>query len=242
MISYCFFDRNGGVSRDVFASLNVSYRLGDAPERVEENRRRIKERLGATRLVSAGQVHGDIVHAVVGRPAADVEIPGCDALVTAETDVALLIQQADCQAVLLHDPVRRVIAAIHCGWRGSVAGIIGTTVAACTGRYGCVPADMRAYIGPSLGPCCAEFVHFKRELPPSFQRFQVRPAYFDFWEISSRQLVEAGLRPERLAVARICTSCSEAYFSYRRACRESDGTTGRHGSAIVLCSGNAPRG
>ena len=103
-----------------------------------------------------------------------------------------MIQQADCQAVLLHDPHRRAIAAVHCGWRGSVVGIIGKTIAAMQRYYRSIPADLTAFIGPSLGPCCGEFINYPDELPRWMHQYQVRPSYFDFWEISRQQLLGAG--------------------------------------------------
>ncbi len=233
-MSHQFFNRNGGVSGGIFTSLNVGRSVGDEPGNVEENRRRVKERMGGGRLVSARQVHGNSVYPVAGDLQEDIEVDGFDALVTSEKDTILLIQQADCQAVLLHDPHKHVIAAIHCGWRGSVSGIIGKTVALMQEEYRSIPAEIKAYIGPSLGPCCAEFLHFKKELPEAFHRYQVRPAYFDFWEISTQQLIQAGLKRKRVDVSQVCTSCSEDYFSYRRACRNGTGLTGRHCSAIRL--------
>lgn len=145
-----------------------------------------------------------------------------------------MIQQADCQAVLLHDPIHRAIAAIHCGWRGSVAGIIEKTVARMQGCFGSEPAFLQAAVSPSLGPCCGEFVNYEAELPQAFQRFQVRENYFDFWEISRWQLQECGVKAASIAVAGQCTVCSSDYFSYRRACRENSGRTGRNCSVIVL--------
>ncbi len=234
MSSHHFFNRNGGVSRGIFSSLNVGHSVGDDPGSVEENRRRVKERMGGGRLISARQVHGDRVYPVHGDDQQDREVDGFDALVTAEMNTILLIQQADCQAVLLHDTHRQVIAAIHCGWRGSVSNIIARTVNLMHQQYRSSPSAIKAFIGPSLGPCCAEFIHFEKELPEALHGYQVQPAYFDFWKISTQQLVQAGLKREQIDIAQVCTSCSDDYFSYRRACRTANGITGRHCSAIRL--------
>ena len=129
VVRYRFFQRDGGVSQGRFAGLNLSYHVGDDHFHVDENRRRVKEAMGAARLVSARQVHGDRIFLVEGGETGDFEVDGYDALITTEPGTALLVQQADCQAVLLHDPACRAVAAIHCGWRGSVAGLIGKTVA-----------------------------------------------------------------------------------------------------------------
>jgi purine-nucleoside/S-methyl-5'-thioadenosine phosphorylase / adenosine deaminase len=99
-------------------------------------------------------------------------------------------------------------------------------------RYGSRPADLYAAISPSLGPCCAEFRRFREEFPPELWHYQVRPAYFDLWRLSRDQLLAAGLRPERLDLAGLCTRCHPAeFFSYRR-----DKITGRQGTVIALKS------
>jgi len=162
------------------------------------------------------------------------EVEGYDALISNQPGTALMIQQADCQAVLLFDPVKNVIGAVHSGWRGTVANIIGETIMQMGRHYGTDPKNLQAGISPSLGPCCAEFVNYRKELPEAFQRYQVKNNHFDFWQISVRQLSEAGLRSVAIRKPDVCTSCSEDYFSYRRAVREGDPVCGRHGSVICL--------
>ncbi|MEN8198680.1 MAG: polyphenol oxidase family protein [Thermodesulfobacteriota bacterium] len=227
-------DRLGGVSPPPFHSLNLSYGVGDSSAAVTENRERLKERLGAHHLLSARQVHGDALFVSRESLDQDLEVEGYDGLLTDQPGIALLIQQADCQAVTLFDPSRPAIAAVHCGWQGSVLNILGKTVATMGKCYGTTPSSLLAYISPSLGPCCAEFIHHARELPPSFLAFQVKENYFDFWQISRMQLIEAGLDPDNIRIDGQCTSCSADHFSYRRSCRQADGRTGRCGTAIML--------
>ncbi|MGI6657233.1 MAG: peptidoglycan editing factor PgeF [Desulfobulbus sp.] len=227
-VPHGMFLRAGGTSTGELAGLNLSSTVGDQPERVAANRNLALQALGLRHLISARQVHGDrILHA---RPEhRDTEQDGYDAIISTLPDTALLIQQADCQGLLLAAPQKAVIAAIHCGWRGSVCNIIATTVQVLHRDYGVQPATLRAVISPSLGPCCAEFVNYLRELPEWMHAFQVRPNYFDFWAISQRQLIDAGLLPEHIEAARRCTRCDERFFSYRRAAQ-----TGRNGSLIGL--------
>ena len=221
--------RAGGVSAAPYDLLNLSFGVGDADENVRENRQRLKAALDVSVLASARQVHGDQVWVIDGPLAQDTELAGYDALVTDQAGIGLLIQQADCQAVLLHDPVRRVVANIHAGWRGSVAGIIGKTIRIMTERFGTDPADLVAGISPSLGPCCAEFVNYHLELPQSLHGYQVASNRFDFWAISRDQLTEAEVLSSRIEIASICTKCSPDYFSFRR-----ERVTGRFGSVIML--------
>ena len=228
------FAREGGTSAPPFDSLNVSYGGGDDDGSVAENRRRIASWTGGMGLVVLRQVHGTAVH-VVG-PGAAVEggppqsPPEADAAVIQVPNRALLVQVADCQPVLIFDPCRRVVAAVHSGWRGSIDNVIGRTVAVMTGDFGCRPQDMVAGIGPSLGPCCAEFVHYRRELPEPFWKYRRGTHHFDFWTASRAQLTVAGVPNAAIETGAICTRCHpHLFFSYRHTHR-----TGRFGAVIGL--------
>lgn len=230
---HAILNREGGCSAPPFASLNLSYGVGDLPHRVAANRQRIKQTLAAEILLSAAQVHGDQVFCAKEMEE-DTEVQGYDALMTDQPGVCLLIQQADCQAILLHDPVRKAVAAIHCGWRGNVRNIIATVVARMRREYRSEPTTLRALISPSLGPCCAEFKNFHSEFPPAMHRFQVQPSYFDLWRLSAAQLTDSGVLAAHIETMGICTACSPEYFSYRRSNREGLPATGRNGSLIML--------
>ena len=225
-----FFTRQGGVSDGPYRSLNASYAVGDLKHRVEENRRRLRETLGLCEIVNATQVHGvDEVVVSPGQPTLP-EVPEADILITAQPGIGLVIKQADCQAVMFYDPEHRVVAHAHCGWRGQIAGILATTVSRLTLHFGSRPEALHAAIGPGLGPCCAEFKNYRREFPPEVWKYQVRPDYFDLWQLSLDQLGAAGLKPGNIEVAKLCTRCrAEDFFSYRR-----DRVTGRQAAVIAL--------
>jgi YfiH family protein len=229
LLFHGIFNRSGGISPAPWDSLNVSFGLGDDPGNVRANRAGIKKALSCSHLVSARQIHGSQVYHLKENPGKDIEVDGYDALVTNVTGLGLMIQQADCQAVMLFDPEKKAVGIAHVGWRGSAAGIIAATVSAMHQAYATEAADLTAAISPSLGPCCAQFVNFRSELPASLHGYQVRPHYFDFWTISRDQLRAAGVRPENVKSAEICTRCSRDYFSYRR-----EKKTGRFASVIGL--------
>jgi polyphenol oxidase len=230
-VAHGFFTRQGGISTGTYASLNVSPAVGDQPGLAIINQRLLQEALGLAGLASATQVHGG--HAAVITAAAQArteDIPDVDILVTTVIGLGLLIKQADCQAVMLYDPANRVAANVHCGWRGQINNILADAVALLRNRFGSRPQDLYAAIGPSLGPCCAEFINFRQEFPAALWSYQVRPTYFDLWRLSRDQLVAAGLTPERVDVAGLCTRCGVAdFFSYRR-----NRITGRQGAVIAL--------
>jgi polyphenol oxidase len=219
----CFL-RSEGHSQPPFDRLNCCLRVGDDPEAVAANRELIQQQLGLRHLVFANQHHG--THICEAKPGTVEE---CDGLMTDQPGIGLTILHADCQPVLMHDPVRAVVAAIHCGWRGNRDNILGLAVTALQQRYGCQPAHLRAFIGPSLGPDWGELRDYRTLLPEQLWRFQVRPAHFDLWAMSRWQLEVAGLAPEHIEVAGLCTRASPDCFSYRR-----EGQTGRLASVIAL--------
>ncbi len=232
--SYAMFDRHGGVSKELYSSLNVGYHVGDQVAAVQENRGKVKMIMEVPYVLSAKQVHGTQIYCLTEPLIKDTEVDGFDALVTDLSGVGLMIQQADCQAVLLFDSVQEVIAAVHCGWRGSVQQILQRVISVMTEMYNTNPVDLQAVISPSLGPCCAEFVNHRQELPSDFQQFMVSDNHFDFWQITRYQLMSGGVSEDRIKMAGRCTCCTTDYFSYRRATRLSDGLTGRNCSVITL--------
>jgi hypothetical protein len=228
---HAVFTRQGGVSEAPYDTLNASYTTGDKPECVSRNLQIIREAIGANHLVFMNQMHGKEILALRGEAfEASGEPAQADAMITDLPLVALMVKQADCQAVLLYDPVKRVVSNAHCGWRGNVHNILDSVVERMKSEFGCRKADLLAAIGPSLGPCCAEFVNHKKEFPEEFKRFMVREGYFDLWEISRWQLLEAGLKEDHIEVANICSRCrTDMFYSYR-----AEGITGRFATVAML--------
>jgi YfiH family protein len=227
--------RMGGGSQPPFAGMNVSHGVGDDPQAVTANRNRLRQMTGGDIHVYTRQNHGTSIRTVTREAvnrgeAIQTQTAPADALITDLPGIRLLIQTADCQAVMLCDPNKRVVANVHCGWRGSVADIIGQTVLRMISAFGCDPGQIIAAIGPSLGPCCAEFVNFENEIPRQFWSFRVGPHHFDFWQISRHQLTAAGLLEGNIDSPGLCTRCNpHLFFSYRSARQ-----TGRFAALIGL--------
>jgi len=234
-IPHAMFARHGGCSPPPYDSLNCSYGVGDDFTLVKKNRNRIRKTLGIKEIKAVTQVHGDAILVIDGMHQ-KTHSPEYDALITDRPGIGLLIQQADCQAILLHDPVQNVIAAIHSGWRGSVSNIIGKTIVRMQQIFSVQARDILAVISPSLGPCCAEFINYKRELPLHFRAFRPgnKKDHFDFWAISKTQLILAGVDKKNIDTVGLCTACKQNFFSYRRAVRQGNGQTGRNCSIIAL--------
>ncbi len=181
---------------------------------------------GASVILSVKQVHGTDA-LVLDSPVEQGQIfdGGWDALVTDQPGVMVTVRTADCVPVLLHDPVRRVVAAIHAGWRGAVGGIVPKTVALLVSRFGATVKDMRMAIGPSAGPCCYEVdepvLTRLRDVFPEWHSVvsPVNPqkARLDLRAFVRRQALADGLDAERIATVNACTICQpDLFFSYRR--------------------------
>lgn len=242
-VPHCFTTRRGGVSKGYLDSLNIGLHRGDDPKNVEENFRILADALGIQTedFVLTKQIHSDIVVKVGrehrGKHMVEGASPECDALITNEPGVALVVFTADCTPILLHDPVTGAVGAAHAGWRGTAMGIAGKTVEAMVRKYGCDPGNIRAAIGPNIGFCCFET---DRDVPDAMiaalgedARPFIRPSgekyYVNLKGINALWLRRAGV--ETIEISDACTVCrSDLYWSHRV-------TRGERGSqgAVIVC-------
>ncbi len=221
------FLRNGGVSQPPFGTLNVTERFGDVAEAVKENHKRISRALGVPSLFYGNQVHGCELALV---KALEKRTPSCDGLVTGQPGLPLMVMHADCQAAIFYDPLHKALAVVHAGWRGLVQNIYKATLQKMGRDFGTLPKDTLVCIAPSLGPNHSEFIHYKKEFPPSFWAFKNETHHFNLWEIARDQLKQCGILSHHIQIAEICTySNPEHYFSYRR-----DKVTGRNATVASL--------
>jgi YfiH family protein len=236
-VDFGFTARGGGVSQGPFASLNVSFRVGDAEADVRENRRRLMALWNreASDLAETVQVHGARVFHASGP--AGAQPPEADALATDCPGVYLGLFFADCIPIAFFDPARRVVALAHAGWKGTMAGVAGAVLDAMRERYGSSASDVEAFIGPGIGPCCFAVQPELAEQARRAWPFHRETLFWDGqwrWDLKAAnrlQLLEKGLAPEQVTDCALCTCCRpEAFFSYRR-----DNTvTGRMGLVVAL--------
>ena len=218
-----FPTRHGGVSTGKRESLNLGYRWGDDPEHVAENRRRVAAAAGfdISRLQVTKHVHGTRVW-VVGDPTPDPA--EFDGLVTNRPGDTLGAFAADCIPMVFADPSRRVAAAAHAGWRGTVNGVAVEVLKTMRERFDTRPEDVRVALGPSIGPCCfevgPEVVDEFRAKMGDVTGLVVRGPHKDHIDlrVATRFLLErAGVRPESIDDHPPCTRCDATkWFSYRR--------------------------
>jgi polyphenol oxidase len=241
-VRHAFFTRTGGVSGGVYASLNAGVGSQDAPHNVAENRARMAAAVGVApdRLLTCYQIHSpDVVVAV--EPWAAQERPRADAIVTAVPGLAIAVSTADCGPVLFAEPQARVIGAAHAGWRGALAGVTDSTIAAME-RLGAVRERIVAVLGPMIRQPNYETGADLRDrfvaAAPANARF-FRPAaraghfMFDLAGYVAARLAAAGIGTIEDVDA--CTYADEAqFFSYRRMTHRGEPDYGRHVNAIVL--------
>ncbi len=168
-------------------------------------------------LVSLSQIHSDICLVAEG---GEGRIGRGDAILTNVPGLRIGVRTADCVPVLIADPVRRAVAAVHAGWRGTAQAIVEKAILAMRDRYGAEARDLWVAVGPSVGRCCyrvgAEVAaQFARWFPE--RRDLDGPVHLDLREANRRQAVAAGVPPERISVSGACTACSgEEFYSWRR--------------------------
>jgi len=232
-----FMGRAGGKSAGSYAGLNVSYRVGDDPKIVSQNVCDLKLAAGIHdgRIVTMHQVHGDRIVEVADKKLK--EAGEADGMITREPDIFLGILTADCVPILFVAPKARLVAAVHAGWRGTLAGIAAKMVRRFKDEYGVAPEDLEAAFGPSIGPCCYEvkddvikpLMKTWGSLTTPSIRAQDGKSFVNLRRLNRDIVRAAGVPGKQLFQVGPCTACAgDEFFSYRRA----GGETGRQMSFI----------
>ena len=230
-----FSTRVGGVSPmppNPGSALNLAGFNEDAAENIVENRRRfLKLFAGEWSLAGCWQVHGANIRVVANAtdaqpaPFASGDDDRCDALVSNSQDVLVCVKTADCVPVLIGDPATGAFAAVHAGWRGTLASIVTHALERMAQEYGARAQDLRVAIGPAAGACCYEVGSevidaFQERFPDSEELFtptREGHARVDLVKANRDQLVSMGVVAERIHTSPLCTMCrTDLFFSYRR--------------------------
>jgi polyphenol oxidase len=250
----------GGISElNGQPALNLGFTGWDTRDNVLENRRRFQSALGAhdLPLITLKQLHSDVIHLFDSAPSDPWR---GDAAITKRSGLLLAVQTADCVPILLVDPKKRAVAAIHAGWRGTLARIVTKTIGAMQMHFATNPRDLLATIGPSIGPCCyevgteiaAKFLSQFPDAPSYFDEFRTgdepnpiqwlnmappghqpppKNVLLDLRKANQSQLLAAGLGCQNIHIVDLCTACRpDLLFSYRK----QGSHTGRLMAAIAL--------
>ena len=247
IVRHCFTTRYGGVSEGMFSKLNLSFTRGDVKKSVEENYRRIAEAMGVPyeKIVCSDQTHTTNVRVVTEADAGTgiirpKDYTDVDGLITNVPEITLATFYADCVPLYFVDPVHHAIGLSHSGWRGTVARMGKCTLEAMRREYGTKAADVYCAIGPSICQDCYEVsedvaVQFEEAFSGHESEILLNKGngkyQLDLWEANEIVLLEAGVKPEHLAVTDVCTCCNpELLFSHRA----SHGKRGNLGAFLCL--------
>lgn len=229
-----FSTRLGGVSEGCFSSLNLSFDRGDDRAAVEENFRRMGEALGVRceDMVLSQQTHTTNIRIVTDEDRGkgitrERDYTDIDGLVTNVPGICLVTTYADCVPLYFLDPVKKVIALSHSGWRGTVGKIGKKTVELMHDNFGSDPADILAAVGPSV---CQDCYEVSADVTDRFKEVFDRSAWdelfyekpdgkyqLDLWKANEKIFLEAGIRKDHIAVTNVCTHCNSGILYSHRA-------------------------
>ena len=243
-VPHGFTTRFGGVSTGFLASLNLTVGRGDTLENVEENIRILGRGVGfdPEKIVLTRQIHSDLVRVVTEADCLGLchqVYPACDGLVTNTPGLSLMVFTADCTPILLWDPVTGAVGAAHAGWRGTAADIAGKTLEAMARNFGTKPENVRAAIGPNIGPCHFEtdadvphalLAEFGKDAMPHLRR-QGEKYYIDLKAVNALALRRRGV--VHVEQSESCTACAPDRFWSHRATHGQRGSQG----AVIVCGG-----
>jgi YfiH family protein len=245
-VKHCFTTRIGGISRGIYKSMNLGFSNGDSTDNVIENYKILCNAVGfkLESLVASAQNHETYIRNVtkkdkgVGilRPR---DIDSVDGLVTNEKGITLSTYYADCVPLFFLDPVKRVIALAHAGWRGTVSKIAEKMVFKMKSDYGCCAQDIIVGIGPSIGACCYEvscdvakkFMELQLdETSKILKEMPYKKYKLDLWEANRQILIKSGIEKDNIWVTDLCTNCNhDLLISHRY-------TKGKRGvMAAMMC-------
>lgn len=235
-LTHAFFTRKGGASCNTYSSLNVRLASKDNEEYVRKNIIKICKELKIKELniYKANQAHTDKILVLNSKNKGEYLIGKensneFDGYVTNEKNIATMVTTADCNPIIIYDPVKNVVANIHSGWKGTVKKIYIKAVEKMINEFGTKKEDVIVCIGPSIGKCCFsskdnelknKFIsiwNYEKEYISKVEGEEKGRFHIDFPYVISKDLVEFGLKKENVVSANICTCCNEEYFfSYRK--------------------------
>ena len=233
MVTHGFSTRLGGVSTGIYASMNLGQSRGDDPEKVQQNYRIIADTIGVSTewMVCSDQTHTTNVKVVTKEDAGKgllhpKDYQDIDGLITNVPGLCLVTYYADCVPLLFLDPVQKVIASSHSGWRGTVGHMGEITIQKMQSEFGCRPEHILAAIGPSICQDCYEvsedvIQQFQQAFPENiwadlYYRKENGKYQLNLWKANEWILLNSGILPEHLAVTNLCTCCnSDLLFSHR---------------------------
>jgi YfiH family protein len=246
-VNHAFTTRFGGASKGMYSEMNMSFTNGDNRNDVLENYKRLCKAIDidVNKVVLSHQTHTNNVRIInesdIGKGIfKERDYDDVDGLITNIPGVALVTQYADCTPLLFCDPVKKVVATSHAGWRGTASEIGRITVEKMQSNFGCNPNDIIAAIGPSIGQCCYEvddpvyiplckLTYLNKD--KIFIKKQNGKYMLNLWETNREILINTGIKEENIDVTDLCTNCHPDVFHSHRF---TGGKRGNLGAIIAL--------
>ncbi len=245
-LKHAYSSRLGGISKNEFKSMNLSFSCGDKPENVMKNYEIFCNALGfdMNKIVRTKQVHKNEIEIVsekdvAGEKFKEEVIKTADGLVTNVPGIILSTRHADCSAIFMIDPVLKVVGLAHAGWRGTVAKIAKSLLDVFVNHYGSNLDNIICALGPGIGECCFEvdedtFEEFKKIGISNFDNFYIRNGNkfnIDTLKVNKQILIDGGVKKQNIFTSDICTRCNhDLLFSHRA----SDGKRGNNAAFIMI--------
>jgi YfiH family protein len=239
-IIFCFTTRHGGFSRGRFKSLNVDYNVGDDRTDVKKNRELILEKIGfnsSEKIYSIRQIHGSRIIKINKDKNYDSDevFEEADCIITDKRDFPVMVMGADCNLILIADVKRKVVAAVHAGWKGTLYGLISKAVLFMEDIFKSRTEDLFVSFGPSIRRCCyrvsdsllQEFI--KKFGNKDFYTKKNNGVFLDLVKVNYIQLQELSVRKENIFDCGTCTCCDPGFFSYRK-----NKVTGRQAGIAII--------
>lgn len=224
--------RKSGLSKGAYSAFNITHYCGDDAQAVAANRNLLCTMLGIdeNRLILPRQIHGTVCRCIdndyfaLSQEVRSSFLDGADAVITNLPHVCIGVSTADCVPILLYDASKRIAAAIHAGWRGTVARILEKTIKTMQNKYSVHPGDLTAVIAPSISLDAFEVGNevYDTFLSARFPMERIACKYgekwhIDLWETNRLQLLSCGVSEHKIQLSGICTySHCDEFFSARR--------------------------
>lgn len=244
----CFL-KNGGVSTGIYSSLNVRMSSGDLKENVLKNLRIIKSELNLSGVHKAAQAHTDNILIIDSSNKEKYEIEKMndeeyDGYILNEKGISTVITTADCNPIIIYDPVKNIVANVHSGWKGTIKQIYLKAVKLMNEKFNCSLEDIIVCIGPSINKCCfcSSDIKFKKKFlnvwPNENEYITTKESgefYIDLGYVIKKDLINLGLKENNIVLSNICTLCnSDVCFSYRLTTKRKENDYGTMGTFVEL--------
>lgn len=221
-LTHAFSTKEGGYSRSKIFGNNLAFHVNDDLEAVKKNHLYFSKAMGYSsgRLVHMNQIHGNSI-VIIDKGYDLLQIPQCDAIITDLKNTPLMVMVADCIPILIYDPIKEVIAAVHAGRAGAFGKILPKTIQKIKEHYQSELKDLIIVLGPSIHQCCYEVgAEIKHEATEKGVDFAIQTKnskyYLGLQDILSNQLQDMGIKKDQIEYSPYCTSCNnDLFYSYR---------------------------